>query len=137
MAKKIPIGVDDFSELISKKNDFLFVDKTLFIKEFIDEGVKVPLIIRPRRWGKTINMSMLRYFFAPEVEGHKTKGLFDNLAIAKEDNGSYLKHQGMNPVIFISFKDIKQISFDLFLKKLYKYDLSERLFNLLISSCNE
>ena len=61
-------------------------------------------------------MSMLRYFFAPEVEGHKTKGLFDNLAIAKEDNGSYLKHQGMNPVIFISFKDIKQISFDLFLK---------------------
>jgi len=62
MSKKNPIGVDDFKELVSQENNYLFVDKTLLIKEFLDYGVKVSLIIRPRRWGKTLNMSMLRYF---------------------------------------------------------------------------
>ena len=115
MPKKIPLGVDDFSELVSKQNDFLFVDKTLFIKEFIDDAVKVSLVIRPRRWGKTLNMSMLRYFFAPEVEGRSTQGLFDDLNIAQEKEGAYLKHQGTHPVIFISFKGVKEDSFDEFL----------------------
>ncbi|MBP6104070.1 MAG: AAA family ATPase [Gammaproteobacteria bacterium] len=117
MTKKIPLGVDDFSELVSEEYNFLFVDKTLFIKEFIDTGAKVSLIIRPRRWGKTLNMSMIRYFFAPEVEGCSTQGLFDHLCIAKESGGSYLKHQGSRPVIFISFKDIKKDSWDSFLEE--------------------
>lgn len=114
-AKKIPIGVDDFSELVSKARDYLFVDKTLLIKELIDDGVKVSLIIRPRRWGKTINMSMLKYFFAPEIEGHSTAGLFDDLKIAKEADGAYLRHQGKNPVILLTFKGVKEDSFDAFM----------------------
>lgn len=117
MHKKIPLGVDDYSELVSEEYNFLFVDKTLFIKEFIDTGAKVSLIIRPRRWGKTLNMSMLRYFFAPEVEGCSTQGLFDHLCIAKESGGSYLNHQGTKPVIFISFKDIKKDSWGSFLEE--------------------
>ena len=84
MPKKIPLGVDDFSKLISKENNYLFVDKSLFIKEILEDGSEVPLIIRPRRWGKTLNMSMLRYFFSPTVNGVSTIGLFDNLAISNE-----------------------------------------------------
>jgi len=115
--KKIPIGVDDFRELISTKSNYLFVDKTLLIKEFLDTGAKVSLIIRPRRWGKTLNMSMLQHFFAPVVNRQATKGMFDNLKIAKENNGEYLKCQGQNPVIFITFKDVKQDNFDDFIEK--------------------
>ncbi len=118
MSKKIPIGVDDFSELVSKKNDFLFVDKTLFIKEILDDALKVCLIIRPRRWGKTINMSMLRYFFAPRVRSVATQGLFDSLKIARENHGAYLRCQGKHPVIFISFKAIKEASLDGFFSSL-------------------
>ncbi len=118
MPKKIPLGVDDFSELVSKQNNFLFVDKSLFIKELIDDGLKVSLIIRPRRWGKTINMSMLRYFFAPFVEGRSTTGLFDHLNIAKTGEGSYLKYQGAHPVILISFKGVKEDSWELFLQNI-------------------
>jgi Predicted AAA-ATPase/PD-(D/E)XK nuclease superfamily len=118
MSKKSPIGVDDFVELVSKENNFLFVDKTLLIKELIDDGDKVSLIIRPRRWGKTLNMSMLRYFFAPTVKGVSTTGLFDDLAIAKEAEGFYLKHQGRHPVVFISLKGVKQDSFESFYRKM-------------------
>ncbi len=119
MAKKVPIGVDDFSELVSEENNFLFVDKTLFIKEYLDHAPKVSLILRPRRWGKTINMSMLRYFFAPQIKGRSTSGLFDHLNIAKENQGAYLKYQGNNPVLFLSFKDIKKDSWDRFLEAVY------------------
>ena len=119
MAKKIPIGVDDFEKLVNPKNNFLFVDKSLFIKELLDKGVEVSLIIRPRRWGKTLNMSMLRYFFASQVNGYSTQGIFDHLKIADQDNGTYIRrYQGKSPVIFISFKNIKQSSWVLFLAKL-------------------
>ncbi len=118
MIKKIPIGVDDFAELVSPDQNFLFVDKTLMIQALIDQGSKVSLIIRPRRWGKTLNMSMLRYFFAPEVNGRSTQGLFDHLKIAQQKNGAYLeRYQAKHPVIFISFKNIKQSSWVLFLEK--------------------
>ena len=117
MAKKIPIGIDDFSELVSSHSNFLFVDKSLMIKELIEKGTKVSLIIRPRRWGKTLNMSMLQHFFAPKVNGRLTQGIFDNLKIAKEEKGAYLKYQGNFPVIFISFKDAKKDNFDDFLEK--------------------
>ncbi len=115
--KRIPIGVDNFAELIDKNKNYLFIDKTLMIKEFIDSGTKVSLIVRPRRWGKTLNMSMLQHFFAPKVNSKLTHGLFNDLQIAQVDNGKYLKYQGENQVIFISLKNIKQASWELFLAK--------------------
>lgn len=119
MAKKIPIGVDDFSELVDPQQNFLFVDKTLMLREIIDQGAKVSLIIRPRRWGKTLNMSMLKYFFSAEVKGRSTQGLFDGLKIAQEKKGEYIqKYQGKNPVILMSFKDLKEKNWTLTLKKL-------------------
>ena len=114
MKKNIPIGIDNFYELVDPAEEFLFVDKSLMVKELIDEGAKVSLILRPRRWGKTINMSMLQHFFAPKVKGRSTKGMFDQLKIAKEQAGSYLKEQGAYPVIFISFKNLNNPSWDVF-----------------------
>jgi hypothetical protein len=114
--KRIPIGVDNFSELVSPDSNFLFVDKSLLIKELVSSGAKLSLIIRPRRWGKTLNMSMIQYFFSREVNGQLTQGLFDNLKIANIQDGYYLnKYQGKYPVIFISFKNIKPDSWGAFI----------------------
>jgi hypothetical protein len=110
--KAAPIGVDNFAELIDKEKNYLFVDKTLMIKELIDNQEKVALILRPRRWGKSMNMSMLKCFFAAEVMGKPTAGIFDDLKIAKENDGEYIrKYQGKHPVIIISFKDVKELDF--------------------------
>ncbi len=71
MLLKLPIGYDDFGEIREKK--LHFVDKSLFIKELLDETVKKVIVItRPRRFGKTLNLSMLQYFFASTVIGGKT-----------------------------------------------------------------
>jgi hypothetical protein len=102
---KLPIGYDNFGELV--KREISFVDKTLLIKELLDnKTTQVTLITRPRRFGKTLNLSMLHIFFAAEVCGKKTAGLFDNLKIAKAGT-QYMEQQGKYPVIFITFKDIK------------------------------
>ena len=61
MNKKLPIGISNFKEII--ENSYYYVDKTLLIKELLDDGSKVVLLARPRRFGKTINMSMLKYYF--------------------------------------------------------------------------
>ncbi len=61
MNKKLPIGISDFKEVI--EGDYAYVDKTLFIQEILEKGTKVALIPRLRRFGKTLNLSMLRYFF--------------------------------------------------------------------------
>lgn len=107
---KIETTSDNFGGLV--RENCLLVDKTLMIKEFI-EGKKVSLIVRPRRFGKTLNLSMLQYFLSAEVAGKSTAGLFDNFAIAQEDNGQFLKqHQGQYPVIFITFKDTKESSIE-------------------------
>lgn len=119
MIKKIPIGIDDFSKLVEKNRDFLFVDKTLLIKDLIDKGSEVSLIIRPRRWGKTLNMSMLRCFFASEINGTSTKEIFKTLKIAKIENGKYLDFQGQYPVIFITLKEVKEHNYDEFMNKMY------------------
>lgn len=111
MKKNIPAGIDNFAKLIDKKNNYCFVDKSLFIREIIDDKSEVTLITRPRRWGKTLTMSMLQHFFSSKVLDIKTQGMFDQLAIAKVVNGEYLKEQGQYPVIFISFKDIKSDNF--------------------------
>ncbi|WP_162789989.1 AAA family ATPase [Cardinium endosymbiont of Sogatella furcifera] len=110
MMKKIPIGVSNFHKLIS--NDYLFCDKTEMIADLLRKGEEVTLIARPRRWGKTLNMSMLQHFFASEVSGVNTAGLFDDLAIGKLDGGKYLEqHQGKYPVIMVSFKDVNADDF--------------------------
>ncbi|MBF0361029.1 MAG: AAA family ATPase [Oligoflexia bacterium] len=111
---KLGIGYSDFKKIIDQK--FHFIDKSLFIKEFLDDvTTEVSVITRPRRFGKTLNLSMLRYFLAESVYGESTAGLFDNLKInncGKDRDGiSYISYQGQNPVIFLTFKDIKETSF--------------------------
>lgn len=104
--KKIPIGVEDFKEIIEE--NYYYVDKTRFIEEVINEGAKVELFTRPRRFGKTLNASMLKYFFDIE-KAEENRKLFKNLYI---ENSSVIEKQGKYPVIFISMKDIKSKSFE-------------------------
>lgn len=106
---RLPIGYDDLGAIIDNQIDV--VDKSLLIKEIIDDSSQVILITRPRRFGKTLGMSWLRYFFAETVLGRKTAGLFDSFKIAKE--AEYMAHQGQYPVIAITFKDIKHDRYDL------------------------
>lgn len=99
---KLPVGLSDFEDLI--EGDYLFADKTLLIKDIIEDGAKVILITRPRRFGKTLNLSMLYYFLRKNHQDGKN--LFEGLNISKDD--AFCKeHQQQYPVIFISFKDIK------------------------------
>ncbi len=101
--KGIPIGVDDFKDLIT--SNLKFVDKSLFIKEIIDDGSKVKLITRPRRFGKTLNLSMLKYFFEKTDEEHSH--LFKDLKIWQQGE-EYQKEQGKYPVIYLTLKDVKK-----------------------------
>jgi hypothetical protein len=110
--KTIAIGVDDFKKL--RDQGSYFVDKSLFIERIIEDPSEVLLFPRPRRFGKTLNMSMLRYFFNIENSGENRK-LFDGLAITKTQH--FNSHQGKYPVIFVSLKDIKSGSADGFLSK--------------------
>ena len=112
MAKALQIGKSNFAELT--QGDFLFVDKTaLFIPAVLNDPSGAIVITRPRRWGKSLNMSMLHYFLAAEVNGVTTQGMFDGLAISKIPGNYVEKHQGKSPVIFLSFKDFKASSFEL------------------------
>lgn len=101
--KAIPIGIEDFKEMIDR-NCYL-VDKTLLIKDILDAGAKVTLFTRPRRFGKTLNMSMLRRFFEKTYEDNSY--LFDGLKIS-EAGGIYYQYMGQYPVISISLKSMKQ-----------------------------
>ncbi|MGB3946438.1 MAG: AAA family ATPase, partial [Bacteroidia bacterium] len=112
MPKNLPIGVDSFRELVNEDNNYLFVDKTLMIKSLIEDAAKVSLICRPRRWGKTLNLSMLQHFFSKTVNGESTTELFHSLKIESLDRGKYMSEQGKYPVIFVSFKDLKEPNFD-------------------------
>ncbi|MDF3055109.1 MAG: putative AAA-ATPase [Gammaproteobacteria bacterium] len=104
------IGVDDFGKIIKEK--YNFIDKSLFIKEVLDNrGTEVIVITRPRRFGKTLNMSMLHHFLGSEVNNLKTEGMFDHLKIAKEGS-AYMDHQGRYPVISITFKAMACSSYD-------------------------
>jgi len=100
--KKLAIGVDDFKKL--REYDAYFVDKSLLIEEIIEEPKEVLLFPRPRRFGKTLNMSMMHYFFTNENPGDNRK-LFDGLAITQRP--AWEQHQGKYPVIFLSLKEIK------------------------------
>ncbi len=112
---RLPIGQDNFAELIDGKFDF--VDKSLFVRDVLEEVSKVIVITRPRRFGKTLNLSMLQYFFAAEAYERKTQGLFDGLKITAAGE-LYMQHQGQYPVIFITLKGVRNLSFQHSLKKL-------------------
>lgn len=104
MLKGLPTGISDFKTIID--NNYYYVDKTSFIEEICKNTGKTLLFTRPRRFGKTLNMSTLKYFF--DIKECKfNRKLFSNLYIEKSE---YMKEQGKYPVIFISFKDIKEIS---------------------------
>ena len=104
----LPIGIDNFEKII--RWNYYFVDKTLFIKELLDMKGEVNLFTRPRRFGKTLNMSMLRYFF--EKSEKDPAELFQGLKIM-EAGESYLAHMGKYPVISVSLKSMKQYSYEL------------------------
>ncbi len=106
---RLPVGIANFKTLI--KGNYLFVDKSLFIKDVMDDGAGVILIIRPRRFGKTLNLSMLDYFLKQNhYKDDENENLFANLNISKEIEFC-TQHQGQYPVIFITFKDVKYSNF--------------------------
>ena len=107
-ALRMPIGQSDFRLLRQEK--CYFADKSLFIKDILEDSARVILITRPRRFGKTLNLSMLRYYFAKAVDGNSTAELFDGLAI-KNAEKSIRQHQGRYPVIFLTLKDLKRNSY--------------------------
>ena len=104
MRKKLPIGIDGFEKI--RTNDFYYVDKTLFIKELLQNWGEVNLFTRPRRFGKTLNMSMLKNFF----EAGSDPALFDGLKIAQEKELCE-KYMGKFPVISISLKSVDGLDF--------------------------
>ena len=104
--KRIGIGVSDFKHLIEE--DFYYFDKTKFIDEIIKDGAQVKLFTRPRRFGKTLNMSMLKYFFDIKKADENRK-LFRDLYIEKTDS---FKEQGQYPVVFLSLKDLKATTWE-------------------------
>ena len=103
--KPLPIGVEDFKRLVD--NGYYFVDKTLMIKELLENKGTVNLFTRPRRFGKTLNMSMLQRFF--EATEKSNAYLFDGLKIAAYPE--YMAYQGQYPVISVSLKSMKQASY--------------------------
>ena len=104
--KRIGIGLSDFKHLIEE--DFYYFDKTKFIDEIIKDGAQVKLFTRPRRFGKTLNMSMLKYFFDIK-EADENRKLFKNLYIEKTES---FKEQGQYPVVFLSLKDLKATTWE-------------------------
>ena len=112
--KPLPIGVDDFKKLITR--GYYFVDKTLLVKELLDKKGDVNLFTRPRRFGKTLSLSILKYFFEDErdKDGEKKDNsyLFEGLNIMQEDD-PYLAHMGQYPVINLSLKSGKQPDFEM------------------------
>ena len=104
--KRLAIGVSDFKHLIEE--DFYYFDKTKFIEEIIKDGSQVKLFARPRRFGKTLNMSMLKYFF--DIKNREeNKKIFKDLYIEKTEA---FKEQGQYPVIFLSLKDLKALTWE-------------------------
>ena len=100
--RPLPIGISDFKTVIEE--NYYYADKTDMIGDILDDRAMVTLFTRPRRFGKTLNMSMMKYFF--EIENtEENKKLFDGLSIS---NKEYMKEQGQYPVIFISFRNIEE-----------------------------
>jgi hypothetical protein len=106
--KKLPIGRSDFKSLIEE--DLFFIDKSLFIKEIIEEDAQIILLPRPRRFGKTLNLTMLKSFLEKTDNKEKTRQLFSGLKIEKEE--VFQDHICRYPVIYLTFKNIKSSNFE-------------------------
>ena len=155
--KRPPVGVSDFKDMVT--GDYCYVDKTLFIKEIIDKGDKILLIPRPRRFGKTLNLSMLKYFYdccpqtlSPGTQTPPTKGangaigiespgnfygkLFDSLSICKAGK-NYLDKIGKYPVIFLSFKTVKELDWESCLDKIKQLIQREYTKHYYLLKCRE
>jgi hypothetical protein len=143
--KKLPVGKSDFKKIIEE--NYCYVDKTLFIKEVIDKGDAILLIPRPRRFGKTLNLSMLKYFYdrcpptgvpgadenpyspsasVKDAPANSYKTLFASLAISKAGK-TYLDKMGNYPVIFLTFKNIKEWDWETTYRKIKKLIMDEYL----------
>ena len=110
--KKIAIGKQSFEDI--RKKDCFYIDKTYFIREWWESKDKATLIARPRRFGKTLNMSMLKQFFS--VDYKDREDLFEGLSIWEEKE--YRQLQGTYPVISLSFANIKEKNFPMTRKKI-------------------
>ncbi len=114
MRRPLPIGVSDFRDACA---NYYYVDKTMLIRDFLDERAKVSLFTRPRRFGKTLNMDMLRIFF--ECTAEDTSVYFKDKKIW-QCGDIYTRHQGQYPVIFLTFKDVKCLNWQDTFKKIRK-----------------
>lgn len=110
--KRLPIGISDYKKLIEE--DYYYVDKTDFIRRIVEEGSIITLLPRPRRFGKTLNLSTLRYFFE-KTEGNAYRPLFEGKII--EQWKDFDKYQGKYPVIMVTLKDCKADTFEQLLEK--------------------
>ena len=128
--KAVPVGIEDFERIV--REDYYYVDKTLLIEELLINRAPVTLFTRPRRFGKTLNMSMIKYFFDVKNK-EENKKLFENLKVFDSE---YMVEQGKYPVIFISLKDLKGNTWEenfMLIKKHIKnlymefYDLKDKL----------
>ena len=106
MGRTVGIGIQDFAEL--RENHFFYIDKTSFIKEWWECGDSATLITRPRRFGKTINMSMIEQFFSVDYAGRGD--LFEGLSIWEDER--YRQLQGTYPVISLSFAGVKETDYE-------------------------
>ena len=122
VANNVAIGIQDFADL--RLGNYFYIDKTMFIKEWWESGDSVTLIARPRRFGKTLNMSMLDYFFSLKHAGRGN--LFEGLELWEEEK--YRQLQGTYPVISLSFASIKEDNFS---------DTKERINQLLVNLYSE
>ena len=117
--KKLPIGLSDFKEII--EYDYYYFDKTKFIENILEDRSKVKLFTRPRRFGKTLNISMLKYFFDVKNKDENRK-LFEGLNISKSE---YFEKQGEFPVISISFKNYNKNDWENLMEHLNKRELKK------------
>ena len=104
--KPLPIGVSDFKEIV--ENNYYYIDKTKLIEDILHYRAKVNLFTRPRRFGKTLNMSMIKYFFDIENKEENRK-LFNGLNIFESE---HMQEQGQYPVIYISFRNMEEVSWE-------------------------
>jgi len=104
--KPLPIGVSDFKEIV--ENNYYYIDKTKLIEDILHYRAKVNLFTRPRRFGKTLNMSMIKYFFDIENKEENRK-LFNGLNISESEQ---MQEQGQYPVIYISFRNMEEVSWE-------------------------
>ncbi len=150
--KQFSVGESDFKNIIT--GNYYYVDKSLFIKEVIDRGNRVILVPRPRRFGKTLNISMLKYFYdccpeklplladtpgpgsKPFTPGNTYKNLFDFLAIAGAGS-QYLEKLGKHPVIFLTFKNIKELNWEICFDKIKSLIQGEYIKHYYLLASNE